>query len=98
MPHDDETTIDLVKPVTLGKGEASVTYTELALHEPTAGELEKASREDTPIGTTITLIALVSKVPRVAIEKLCQRDLKAANDFLASFSDLGTATGPDGDS
>lgn len=92
----DELTLELVRPVTLGKGDASVTYTELVLHEPTAGELEKASREDTPVGTTITLISLISKVPRPAIERLCQRDLKAANDFLASFSALGAETGTDG--
>jgi Phage tail assembly chaperone proteins, E, or 41 or 14 len=93
----DETTLDLVRPVVLGKGEASVTYAEITLREPTAGELEKASREDTPIGTTITLISLVSKLPRVAVERFCQRDLKAANDFLASFSAPGAETETDTD-
>lgn len=89
---DDELALSLIKPVTLGKGDAAVTYSELKLREPTAGELEKASREDTAIGTTITLISMIAKVPRPAIERLSQRDLKAANDFLASFSAPGAET------
>lgn len=94
---DEETTIPLVKPVTIGKGDGAIEYTELKLREPAAGELEKAAASTTGIGSQITLISLVSKVPRSAIEKLCQRDLTTASRFLNSFTDGGQTTPSDGD-
>lgn len=78
-----EKTITLRKPVVLG----DVTYGELALREPTAGELEKASSATTQIGVVINLIQLVAKVPRTVVEKLGQRDLKDASAFLESFTE-----------
>ena len=82
---EEEKAITLIKPVVLGKGDSAITYSEVTLREPEAGELEKASRADTNTGAAITLISLVAKIPRSAAEKFCQRDLKACNDFLASF-------------
>jgi hypothetical protein len=78
-----EKTITLRKPVKLGE----MTYETLDLREPTAGELEKASTASTNMGVVINLISLVAKVPRTVVEKLGQRDLKEAGDFLESFNE-----------
>jgi hypothetical protein len=88
----DEITITLRKPVTVGKG-AGVVYTTLDLREPTAGELEKASKADTDIGVVLNLISLVAKVPRAVAEGLCSRDMKEASTFLGSFSADDPTTG-----
>ncbi|MCO7569368.1 phage tail assembly protein [Pseudomonas chlororaphis] len=95
---DEEITITLAKPVVIGKGEAAVTYEELRLREPTAGEMEKASRADTSVGAAITLIHLIAGIPRGAVEKICKRDLVTANNFLEGFSDSGQPTAGDGQS
>lgn len=89
MDNQDEKTIVLRKAVVLG----DVTYAELNLREPTAGELEKASNAATQIGVAISLISLIARIPRGVVEKLGQRDLKEASDFLGSFSDDSPATG-----
>jgi Phage tail assembly chaperone proteins, E, or 41 or 14 len=92
----EETTITLVKPVTLNAGAASRTLTELKLREPTAGELEKAVRADTSIGVTINLIKEITGESRPMIEKLCRRDLQAASDFFEQLSSDGAAIETDG--
>lgn len=89
MDLQEEKVIVLRKPVVLG----DATYAELALREPTAGELEKASGATTQIGVVISLIAAICKLPRSAVEKLSQRDLREASDFLGSFSDDFPETG-----
>lgn len=94
---EEEQIVELIKPVSIGKGEGAIEVTELKLREPTAGELEKASAASTGIGSQITLISLVAKVPRSAVEKLCQRDLQAASRVLNSFTDGGQETPTDGD-
>lgn len=86
MEFIEEKTITLIKPVKLGKGDAATTYDHLDLREPTAGELESASKADTQLGVVINLIQLIAKVPRGVVSGLCQRDLKACADFLESFS------------
>lgn len=86
---EDEITIILSKPVTIGKDEAAISYHELKLREPTAGELEKATRADTSIGAAITLISLISAIPRSAVERISKRDLVAANNFLEGFTEPG---------
>lgn len=86
---DDEIIIPLSKPVIIGKGEAAISYHELKLREPTAGELEKATRADTSIGAAITLISLISTIPRSAVERISKRDLVAANNFLEGFTEPG---------
>ncbi|VVP61904.1 hypothetical protein PS870_06473 [Pseudomonas fluorescens] len=86
---EDEKTITLIKPVTIGKGESAITYDELKLREPNAGELEKAARADTSIGVVINMISLIGGVPRTVAEKLCRRDLAAASSFLEGFTTPG---------
>lgn len=79
----DELTITLRKPVTLG----DLTYTELKLQEPTAGQLEKASTgNNSSVGAVVSLISAVAVVPRKVVESLCQRDFKEAANFLDSFA------------
>lgn len=85
----DEKTIVLRKPVVLG----GVEYAALDLREPTAGELSKASKAGGNVDIAIMLISLIAKVPRGAIEKLSQRDLQEASDFLGSFTLDGLQTG-----
>lgn len=92
MDFVEEKTITLIKPVTLGKGEAAIVYDHLDLREPTAGELESASKADTQIGVVISLVNLIAKVPRSVAQGLCQRDLKACADFLESFSAVSPPT------
>ena len=86
---EETKTIQLRKPIIIGKEGAAITYSEITLREPVSGELEKAQLASTPVGSNITLIAIVAKIPRTVAEKLCQRDLREASDFLASFSDDG---------
>lgn len=86
---DEEKTITLRRPVKLG----DVEYTSLTLREPTAGDLEKAAKADNNMGVVINLISLVAKVPRAVVERLSQRDLREANDFLEQFSRADLATG-----
>lgn len=87
----DEKTIHLRKPLTLGAGDGAVTYPELNLREPTAGELEKASRADTAVGVMINLVNLITKIPRSAVEQLSQRDLAEVSDYLGGFTKPGEA-------
>lgn len=90
MSQPDEKTIPLRKPVKLGSGESEVVYDKLALREPTAGELDKATTMGgSNIGIGIMLIHLVSGLPKPAIEKLSQRDFTEANEYLAGFTDDG---------
>jgi hypothetical protein len=89
MEQQEEKVIVLRKPVMLG----NVTYAELALREPTAGELSKASKTGNSIDTGISLISQIAKMPRGAVEQLCQRDFQEANDFLGSFTVDGPETG-----
>jgi hypothetical protein len=91
MEQQEEKVIVLRKPVMLG----DVTYAELALREPTAGELSKATRAGGDVGVDIgiSLISQIAKMPRGAVEQLCQRDFQEANDFLGSFTVDGPETG-----
>jgi hypothetical protein len=88
MSFEEEKVITLRKPVELGP----LTYTELNLREPTAGELEKASKTGSRVGETISLITLIAKIPRTAAEKLSQRDLLEAADFFGTFYPSGEPT------
>lgn len=91
MSHPEEKTIKLRKPVTLGSGDGAVTYDELKLREPTAGELEKGSRADTNVGIIINMIVEIAKVPRAVVERLSQRDFAEANEYLSGFTQPGEA-------
>lgn len=93
--HPEELVLTLRKPVVLGKGDGALTYDKLILREPTAGELEKATTTTaSDIGMSITLISLVAGVPRGVAEKIGQRDLKEANEYLAGFTEDGPEPGP----
>ncbi|WP_342616972.1 phage tail assembly protein [Rhodoferax sp. GW822-FHT02A01] len=84
----DELTITLRKPVSIG----DITYSELKLQEPTAGQIEKASTgSQSSVGAVINLISAVAVVPRKMVEGLCQRDFKEASKFLESFDDVESA-------
>ena len=89
---EEQKTITLRKPVTLGTGDGAITYPKLELREPTAGELEKAARADTPVGVMINLISLITAVPRAAVEKISRRDLEEATAYLSGFTNPGEST------
>ena len=91
MENLDEKVIVLRKPIELG----GVTYAELVLREPTAGELSKATKEGAGnnVDLAIALIAIIAKLPRGVINQLSQRDFTEANDFLGSFTLPGLETG-----
>ena len=93
----EEVTLELTTPVSIGKGDGALEFTELKLREPNAGEMEKAARSDTNVGALITMISLIAKVPRGAVEKLTRSDLAAAEKVLGSFTDGGQPTTPAGD-
>lgn len=76
----DELVIALRKPVT----HSGETYTELNLREPTGGDM-KAAEKLTGIESDIVLIAMVSGMPKPAVEKIGARDLKKAQVYLAGF-------------
>ncbi|OOG61450.1 hypothetical protein B0E46_15855 [Rhodanobacter sp. B04] len=87
---EEEKTITLNKPLVLGTGDAAQTWAEITLREPNAGEIAKAqvgAATDTDI--TINLASAVTKVPRRAIEQLCQRDLRTVGAFFGQISDAG---------
>lgn len=76
----DELVIALRKPVT----HSGETYTDLILREPTGGDM-KAAEKFTGFESDIVLIAMVSGVPKPAVEKIGARDLKKAQEYLAGF-------------
>jgi hypothetical protein len=85
---DEEKTITFRKPIELGP----LTYTEIVLREPVAGELEKAGRAGSRVGETINLIVEIAKIPRKVVEKLPQRELLEAADFFGTFYPNGETT------
>ncbi len=93
MDQPEEKILHLRTPVSLGKGAEAIVYETLTLREPTAGELEKATRADTNIGVGITLISLVAGIPRPAAEKLSNRDFQEANEYLGGFTVIGPTSG-----
>lgn len=86
---EEEITITLSKPIVIGKDATAQTFDEIKLREPTAGEMEKAARADTNIGTVITLVSLIAVIPRGVVEKITRRDLMAADKFFQTFTDAG---------
>ncbi|MFZ6724710.1 phage tail assembly protein [Undibacterium sp. MH2W] len=84
-----EKTIKLIKPVKIGQ----VVYEELKLCEPEMHQVEKASRAATDVAVVMSLISQVAKVPLAAVGKMCQRDFKAAANFLSSIGEEDQKTG-----
>jgi hypothetical protein len=94
MDQPEEKVIKLRKPVVLGTGDNAITYETLTLREPLAGELEKATATATNnVGMSITLIHLVAGIPRAAVARIGQRDLREASDYLGGFTEDGPTTG-----
>ena len=91
MDMQEEKTIVLRKPVMLG----DVTYAELNLREPTAGELSKATRVGggNDVDVAISLISQIAEVPITVVGKLSQRDFTEVNNFLGGFTLTGLETG-----
>jgi hypothetical protein len=88
---EEQKNIPLRKPIILG----AVTYAELNLREPTAGELSKATRHggNNNVDVAISLISQIAQVPMTVVNQLSQRDFQEANDFLGSFTLAGLETG-----
>lgn len=87
---EDEKILTLRKAVRLGDD----TYATLTLREPTAGELERATRDGrSGLTVTIDLISMVAAVPRQVIEKITGRDLREAADYIGGFTEDGPTTG-----
>ena len=78
---EDSILLQLRKPVTLG----SMTWTELALTEPTLGQLVDSNAAGTPMQQMAALIAVNAKVSPAVVRALCQRDAQDAIDFFARF-------------
>lgn len=89
MDQQDTLTIVFAKALLLGNGDNATAYESVELREPTAGELEKATRADTQIGVVINLVSSVGRIPRGVVEKMGQRDLGKASAFFGTFSDAG---------
>src|SRR5215469_9352080 len=85
----EEYVLKLRKPLVLGVGENAVTYDTLTLHEPNGAQLDRAGREFTGAGQKMVLIQLITGVPRKAVEKISQRDLQEASEYLDLFSVSG---------
>jgi hypothetical protein len=87
---EDQKVINLRKAVKLGDD----TYTSITLREPTAGELERATRDGRAgLTVAIDLIAMVAAVPRKVIEGITGRDLREASDYIEGFTEDGPTAG-----
>lgn len=96
MNHSETLKLEFRGVITIGQGDGAVQYTHVDLREPTAGDLEQAQRADTPVGSVITLVSVIGKIPRLVAEKMSGRDINRANEFLSSFRDgpEAAAVGP----
>lgn len=95
MSQQETLKLEFRNVITLGTGENPEKYTHVELREPTAADLEKAQRADTPVGAVINMVSAIGNVPRLVAEKMCSRDITRANKFLSSFQD-GPDTAADG--
>lgn len=86
---EDEKIIVLTKPIKVGDLECN----SLTLREPTAGELERATKGGkSGLTMTIDLIAMIAGVPRAVAEKIPSRKLTEASKFIEGFTDDGSET------
>lgn len=76
----DELVITLARPLELG----GVTWHELRLREPSAGEWARWD-DRKGVEADILAVSIVSGVPEPAIRKLGARDLLRASRFVAGF-------------
>jgi hypothetical protein len=94
-----EMTIDLRKSITLGSGDNGTVYTEIALREPTAGELGqffKKTQNASAIDAVKFLISAVSGVPLVVIDKIGASDYYKAQEYLLFFCNPPDEDDPEG--
>lgn len=89
MEPQETLTLVFARVLTLGAGDNATAFESVELREPTAGELEKATRADTQIGVVINLVSSVGRIPRGVAEKMSQRDLGKASAFFGTFTDAG---------
>ena len=82
MQLPETLTIPLKKPVQLG----DLTYHELKLREPTAGEMCEVQGK-TGWEFNVAIIAAVSGVPDVAVRKIGVDDARKATKYLDGFFD-----------
>jgi hypothetical protein len=82
-------TIVLRKPVTIGKEEAAVSFEEVVLREPLAGEFENAEKQSLDHGYDVALVSIVSGVPVDAIDLMGVTVVDRAMDFFATFAPDG---------
>jgi hypothetical protein len=95
MNQSDTLKLEFRKPIVIGSGNDAVTYAHVDLREPMAFELEQAQRADTPVGSVITLVSVIGKIPRLVAEKMSGRDINRASNYLSGFKD-GPETAADG--
>jgi len=83
----DEFTLTLRKPITLGEGADAETYTHLDLREPEAAEMLDFNRRSTkdPGDALKHLIAKVSGAPLAVVAKMKARDFTKASTYLVAF-------------
>jgi hypothetical protein len=79
----DELVLPLLRPLALPNGK---TLAELHLWEPTAGQLDTASKQPSDAGGLMSLIAQTSGVPESTVKLLASRDLTRAGQFFNQFS------------
>lgn len=78
-------TIELRKPVKIGKGEGAIVYDRLELVEPTAAEYTKAAQAGDSNEQTLALIQIVCKVPKQVVDSISLREMLACDRFFAQF-------------
>lgn len=83
----DELTLTLRKPVTLGTSAEAQVYSELNLREPLAEEvLDFNRRSGKDAGDALRhLIAKISGAPLTVIDKIRARDFTRASNYLMDF-------------
>lgn len=86
---EDAKTVQLRKPVEFN----GTTYDHLDLSEPTAKQMEDASKAGGDVAVGIALISLVAKVPRRVVELLCLRDFQECSGFFDRFGSGSRETG-----
>lgn len=85
----DTKSIQLRKPVTIGKDAAAQTFDALTLREPRAGEFESAEKMAMKCGYDVALVSLVAGVPVDAVDLMGVTVVDEAMDYFATFAPDG---------
>ena len=82
---EDQKLIPLNPPITIGDME----YSSISLREPTAGELERATKGNPPaMKTVIDLLAMVAGVPRQVIKVAAAQVQGEASEYVSGFTEM----------